>query len=39
MSVDQRVKIRHLQCFLEIARQQSVVKAAAALFLPWLLAR
>jgi len=31
MSVDQRVKFRHLQCFLEIARQQSVVKAAAAL--------
>ena len=31
MAVDQRVKIRHLQCFLEIARQQSVVKAAAAL--------
>jgi LysR family pca operon transcriptional activator len=30
-SVDQRVKFRHLQCFLEIARQQSVVKAAAAL--------
>jgi LysR family pca operon transcriptional activator len=31
MSLDQRVKFRHLQCFLEIARQQSVVKAAAAL--------
>ena len=31
MSVDQRVKFRHLQCFLEIARQQSVVKAATAL--------
>lgn len=31
MSVDQRVKFRHLQCFVEIARQQSVVKAAAAL--------
>lgn len=31
MSVDQRVKFRHLQCFLEIARQHSVVKAAAAL--------
>lgn len=31
MSLDQRVKFRHLQCFLEIARQQSVVKAAVAL--------
>jgi LysR family transcriptional regulator, pca operon transcriptional activator len=31
MSIDQRVKYRHLQCFLEVARQQSVVKAAAAL--------
>jgi LysR family pca operon transcriptional activator len=31
MSLDQRVKYRHLQCFLEVARQQSVVKAAAAL--------
>jgi LysR family pca operon transcriptional activator len=31
MSLDQRVKYRHLQCFLEIARQRSVVKAAAAL--------
>lgn len=31
MSVDQRVKFRHLQCFLEVARQQSVVKAAASL--------
>ena len=31
MSADQRVKFRHLQCFLEIARQQSVVKAAATL--------
>lgn len=31
MSLDQRVKYRHLQCFLETARQQSVVKAAAAL--------
>jgi LysR family pca operon transcriptional activator len=31
MSVDQRVKFRHLQCFLEVARQQSVMKAAAAL--------
>jgi LysR family pca operon transcriptional activator len=31
MSLDRRVKYRHLQCFLEIARQRSVVKAAAAL--------
>jgi LysR family pca operon transcriptional activator len=31
VSLDQRVKYRHLQCFLEIARQRSVVKAAAAL--------
>ena len=31
MALDQRVKYRHLQCFLEIARQRSVVKAAAAL--------
>ncbi len=31
MSADQRVKFRHLQCFLEVARQQSVVKAAATL--------
>jgi LysR family pca operon transcriptional activator len=31
MALDQRVKYRHLQCFLEIARQRTVVKAAAAL--------
>jgi LysR family pca operon transcriptional activator len=31
MSVDQRVKFRHLQCFLEVAGQQSVVKAASVL--------
>ena len=31
MALDQRVKYRHLQCFLEVARQRSVVKAAAAL--------
>lgn len=31
MAIDQRVKYRHIQCFLEVARQQSVVKAAAAL--------
>jgi LysR family transcriptional regulator, pca operon transcriptional activator len=31
MALDQRVKYRHLQCFLEIARQRSVVKAAASL--------
>jgi hypothetical protein len=29
MAIDQRVKYRHIQCFLEVARQQSVVKAAA----------
>ena len=28
MSLDQRIKFRHLQCFLEVARQGSVVKAA-----------
>jgi LysR family pca operon transcriptional activator len=28
MSIDQRIKFRHLQCFLEVARQGSVVKAA-----------
>lgn len=29
--IDQRIKFRHLQCFLEVARQKSVVKAADAL--------
>jgi len=29
--IDQRIKFRHLQCFLEVARQRSVVKAAGAL--------
>ena len=29
--IDQRIKFRHLQCFLEVARQRSVVKAADAL--------
>jgi len=28
MSIDARIKFRHLQCFLEVARQGSVVKAA-----------
>ena len=27
----QRIKFRHLQCFLEVARQKSVVKAAVVL--------
>ena len=31
MSIDQRIKFRHLQCFLEVARQGSVVKAADVL--------
>lgn len=29
--IDRRIKFRHLQCFLEVARQKSVVKAADAL--------
>lgn len=29
--IDNRVKFRHLHTFLEVARQKSVVKAAAAL--------
>jgi LysR family pca operon transcriptional activator len=29
--IDRRIKFRHLQCFLEVARQRSVVKAADAL--------
>jgi LysR family pca operon transcriptional activator len=31
MALDRGVKYRHLQCFLGIARQRSVIKAAAAL--------
>jgi LysR family pca operon transcriptional activator len=31
MSIDARIKFRHLQCFLEVARQGSVVKAADVL--------
>src|SRR4030095_11291758 len=34
MALDQRVKYRHLQRFLEIARHQSVVRASAALSIP-----
>ena len=29
--IDRRIKFRHLQCFLEVARQKSVVKAADTL--------
>lgn len=29
--IDRRIKFRHLQCFLEVARQKSVMKAADAL--------
>lgn len=29
--IDQRIKFRHLQCFLEVARQRSVIKAADSL--------
>jgi len=29
--IDHRIKFRHLRCFLEVARQKSVVKAATAL--------
>ena len=29
--LDQRIKFRHLQCFLEVARQKSVVKASRVL--------
>lgn len=31
MNLDKRIKLRHLNCFLEIARQRSFVKAAAVL--------
>jgi LysR family pca operon transcriptional activator len=31
MSIDARIRFRHLRCFLEVARQRSVVKAAEVL--------
>ena len=31
MQIHQRIKFRHLQCFLEVARQSSVGKAAISL--------
>ncbi|MCU1717965.1 pca operon transcription factor PcaQ [Pseudomonas sp. 5P_3.1_Bac2] len=31
MNIDNRIKFRHLQCFLEVARQGSLVRAAEAL--------
>ena len=31
MNLDSRIKFRHLQCFLEVARQGSVNKAATTL--------
>lgn len=31
MNLDKRIKLRHLNCFLEVARQRSFVKAAAVL--------
>ena len=31
MNLDSRIKFRHLQCFLEVARQSSVIKAATTM--------